>query len=153
MLLLFLLLVGCTNKETKQENKEPAVDEEVKEESGEKEKDLINENIANVLKEIRDHYGFITDKIGFYDIEEFETDFIHGQIVDFNDDHSKELVILFKSSNKIDSILENRNANNCSACDVSVGLIQYKEENYGIVISTNQILNGHHDTIQKNIIL
>lgn len=170
-LLLVLLLVGCTDKE----NKETDVKENAQEEKVQKEINENNENIAKVLKEIRDTYGFIGDKKGFYDNEEWDIGFIHGQIFDFNNDNSKELAVLFKPSDFHETSLSHRKTNDyvfelwgnrdntyqllyyktipkdsCSACDLSIGLMEYKEGNYGIVLSSNHMIEGHNYTTEEH---
>lgn len=170
MILLLLILAGCSSKEVVEDEgkvidngqvgENPSTNEEV----AQPEAKSTDDDIARVLQEIRDNYGFLADQRGFYENKSWESGFVHGQIVDFDLDGTDELAVLYKSSIYADTPLKHRATTDyvfevwgqsgedfqmlfnqvipideCSACDLSVGIIQYNVGNYGIVVSKTQV--------------
>ena len=121
---------------------------------------------TTTLRDIIDTYGYAKDFAEFY-ANMYETGIVYAELIDFNQDGVDELFVLLKGSSYIPSVLAHRQTDNysieiwghngdsytpfysrnvkmddCSACDLSVGLIEFKDGTYGYYESSTQTAQG-----------
>ena len=121
---------------------------------------------TTTLRDLIDTYGYAKDFAEFY-ANKYETGVIYAELIDFNQDGVDELFVLLKGSSYIPSELAHRETDNysieiwgqngdsyapfysrnvkmdnCSACDLSVGLIEFKDGTYGYYESSAQTAQG-----------
>ncbi len=122
---------------------------------------------ASTLHDLVDNYGYVKDLAEFY-TSKYETGVVYAELIDFNKDGVNELFVLLKGSSYIPSPMPHRETDgysieiwghnteayvpiytrnvaidNCSACDLSVGLIEFEDGTYGYYESTVQTLHGN----------
>lgn len=91
----------------------------------------VDPQLAKVLIDIADNYGFIREDIRFHDpLDDFTVGIIYARLIDFNNDGQDELYVLFRSSQYADDDYIHRSAQG------------YIEEVWGAGIS-NPILLRH----------
>lgn len=121
---------------------------------------------ASTLRDIVDYYGYLHDLAEFY-TNKYETGVVYAELIDLNKDGVDELFVLLKGSSYIPSPMPHRETDdysieiwghngesyvpiytrnvpidNCSDCDLSVGLIEFKDGTYGYYESTVQTAHG-----------
>ena len=121
---------------------------------------------AYTLQELVRDYGYVPDLTEFY-ISNYEFGVVYAELVDFNQDGADELFVIVKGSSYLPSSLDYRETDGyfieiwgtsgesylpiysrnvamdeCSACDLSVGLIEFKDGTYGYYESTAQTAQG-----------
>ena len=114
------------------------------------------------LMDIIDTYGYVPDLADFY-LSEYDHGLVYAKLVDFNKDGKDELFVLFKAMPMLypetdGYIIEiwgggfedgympfysrTIEIDECSACDLSVGLIEFKDGSYGYYESSAQTAQG-----------
>ena len=121
---------------------------------------------AYTLQELVNNYGYVPDLTEFYS-SKYTMGIVYTELVDFNQDGADELFVLLKGSSYLPSSVPLRETDDyvieiwgingesyssiytrtvamddCSACDLSVGLIELKDGSYGYYESTAQTAQG-----------
>ena len=118
------------------------------------------------LQELVDYYGYVPDLTEFY-INQYEFGVVYAKLIDFNQDGVDELFVIVKGNSYLSSSLSHRETDGyfieiwgdvgesylpfysrtvemdeCSACDLSVGFVEFKDGSYGYYESTTQTAQG-----------
>jgi hypothetical protein len=118
------------------------------------------------LSNIVDTYGYVSDLADFY-LSKYDAGLVYAKLVDFNKDGIDELFVLFKANTYISSSMSHRETggyvieiwgddgesyspfyartveiDKCSACDLSVGFLEFDDGSYGYYESSAQAVQG-----------
>ena len=118
------------------------------------------------LSNIVDSYGYVSDLADFY-LSEYDSGLVYAKLIDFNKDGIDELFVLLKANTYISSSMSHRETDGyvieiwgddgesyspfyartveidkCSACDLSVGFLEFDDGSYGYYESSAQAVQG-----------
>ena len=168
LLMIIMLLVACSedSNEPKQvvENNETetGITDDTEEKAFEERKADADFMAASTLLGLEHMFGYLPDYTDFYE-NEYNTGIAYAQLVDFNQDKINELVVLYKWTGAYDSYEEDKyimaiygdtgesyttiyekdiEIDECMACDLSFGLIEFKDGTYGFYESAVQTAQG-----------
>lgn len=166
LLMIVMLLVACkedTNEPKPIDGKDDIdIIDDTEDEAFEERKADADFMAASTLFELERMFGYLPDYTDFYE-NEYNTGIAYAQLVDFNQDKINELVVLYKWTGVYDSYEEDKYImaiygdtgesyttiyerdipiDECMACDLSLGLIEFKDGTYGFYESAVQTAQG-----------